>query len=378
MGSINRATLPQNFLDSVSSGMRLPQPEPQYWFARAAIAARLRFAALNAGAPTIQQFVSMAGSGEKIPPDLDSMIRAADAYPDAVMAIDKFGLGAGDTVKMRRPIFEGGGYDEESRRVHPDKATSTTAQSIKAEEVPLVLSEFEGPYNSTAAEVRPYGIRDFDAKYRANRDELASLTTLHLTRDHVKWLDAVIRNRFRSTSNITYADGVASVSAMTAGAGHIANLETFLLGKKALSDREWRPFANGRFLCLVPTKFNTDMIGDPDYRALSAQHQAGRNQLFGHIASIQDIDFFEVTTLKSYAATEAVPNDSNTVPASVTVHEALMFGPGSVGMGTGMPPTAFWADDTNYGKEAKVIWRVIQAFQTLDSRGVQRILFQEG
>jgi hypothetical protein len=376
MPSINRATLPQNFLDSVTSGMRLPQPEPQYWFARAALAGRLRAAAINAGAATIQQFVSMSGAGDKLPPDLDSLIRAGDGYPDAVLTVDKFGLGQGDVLKLRRPIFEGGGYDLASRRVVPDKATSTTGQSIKAEEVPMVLEEYEGPYNVAAGEVRPYGIRDFDAKYKANRDELASLTTMHLNRDIVKFKDTVIRDLFRATPNITYANGVTNVLSMTSGAGNQANLEMILQARKQVSDREWRPFSNGRYTALVPTKFNVDMVGDPDYRALSAQHGGGKNQLFGYIASIQDVDIFEVTTLKQYAPGETVPGDGNAVPAGVTVQEGLLFGPGCVGFGTGMEPNAFWADDTNYGKEAKVIWRAIEAYQTLDNRGIQRFLFQ--
>jgi hypothetical protein len=378
MGSINRATLPQNFLDSVSRGMRLPQPEPEYLFAKMAMAGRLSLAAIDAGARTVQQFVTEAAGGAPVSPQLDQLARVGDAYPDAVTAVDDFGLGMGDNIKLRRPIFEGGGYDEESRRVSPDKATSTVGQSIKAEEVPVILSEFEGPYNTALGAPSPYAIRDFDAKYKANRDQLAGLTTLHLQRDYVKWLDAVVRNRFRATSNITYADGVANVAAFTAGAGHIASLELFAKARKKLSDREWGKFPNGRYVCLVPTQFNVDMIGDPDYRQLSAFHTE-RNPLFGYITSYQDVDFFECTTLKTYVAADgAVPGDGQTTPANVTTQEALLFGPGAVGMGTAMTPSAFWADDTDFGKVAKVLWRSLQAFQTLDNRAVERVLFQTG
>lgn len=376
MPSINRGTLPQNFLDSVSTGMRLIQPEPQYWFARAAMGARLSLAAIDAGAQTVQQFVSMAGGGAPVPPTLDEMARAADAYPNAIIAVDDFGKGMGDTIKMRRPQFEGGGYTELARRVQPDKTTSTTGQAIKAEEVPVVLHEYEGPYDATNTEVRPYAIRDFDAKYKANKDQLAGLTTLHLRRDYTKWLDTVIRDLFRNTTNITYADDVSNVLSFTAGAGHLSSLEMIKKARKAVSDREWGPFANGRYICLVPTAFDVQMLGDPDYRQLSAAHRGGTNQLFGYITSVHDIDIFECTTLRTYAATETVPGDGNAVPASATVYEALLFGPNGPGMGTALPPTCFWADDTDYGKAAKVIWRSIQAFQTLDNRAVQRVLFQ--
>jgi len=377
MASINRATLPQNFLDSVSAGLRLVQPEPQYLFAKFAMAGQLSLAAIDAGATTVQQFVSMSAGGAKVPPDLDELARAADTYPGAVTAANFFSNNQGDTVKMRRVVFEGGGYTEDARKVTPDKTTSTTGQSLKAEEVPMVLAEFEGPYSSANSVVQPYALRDFDARYRANRDELASLTTLHLRRDYVKWLDTVVRDRYRATSNITYSDDVANVASFTSGAGHISTLEMIAKARKSLSDREWPQFSGGRYLCLVPTKFNVDMIGDPDYRELSKFHAQGRNLLFGYIASYQDVDIYECTTLRTYVnADGAVPGDGQTVPSGVTVYEALLFGPQGVGVGTAQPPTAYWADDTDYGKVAKVIWRSVQAFQTLDNRAVQRILFQ--
>jgi hypothetical protein len=376
MASIQRATLPQNFLDSVSTGMRLPQPEPEYTFAKLAMAARLSLGAIDAGATTVQQFVSMQGAGASVPPTLDQLARLADTYPNAVVAVDDFGKGQGDTIKMRRPVFEGGGYDLASRQVIPDKATSVTGQAIKGEEVPIVLHEYEGPFSVANSAVNPYAIRDFDAKYKANKDSLADLVTMHLRRDYVKWLDAVVRDLMRGSTTITYADDVANVLSFTNGAGHGSSLDMIMKARKALSDREWSKFPNGRYLLVVPTSFNVQMVGDPDYRALSAQHTADRNLLFGYITSIQDVDIVESTTLKTYVAGETVPGDGNTVPTSATVYESLLIGPGSVGVGTAMAPTAFWADDTDFGKSAKVVWRSIQAFAGLDIRGVQRVLFQ--
>lgn len=372
---VGRGTIPANFLDSVSSGMRLITPLPHFAFARLAMGGRLQFAALNAGQQTVQQFVSMAGGGQPAG-DLDMLVRSADIYPGAVIAKDEFGKDKGDTIKLRRDVFTGGGYDLASRRVAPGKPTSTTGQAFTMEEVPLILEEYEGPYNTTASAVQPYQILEFDAKYRRNKDQLTSLTTKQLTYDHVKWLDTVARDLFRATSNITYADDVANVLSFTAGAGHGASLDMLLKGRKALSDREWPQFPNGNYLCLVPTAFNVQMVGDPDWRALSAFKDKGKNMLFGYITSVQDVDIFECTTLKTYAAGETVPGDGNAVPSGATVYEALLFGPGCVGMGTGQEPEARFADDTDYGKSAKVIWNSKQAFSALDTRGVQRILFQ--
>lgn len=378
MASINRGTLPQNFLDSVSqAGLRLPTPEPQYLFAQMAMGARLSLAAVNAGLPTVQQFVSMAGGGAILDPRLDSLARSADAYPGAVMAADQFGLGRGDTIKFFRDVFAGGGYSTASRKLATDASISTTGQAITTEEVPLVLEEYHGPHDGSS--VKPYAIWDFDAKYRANKQQLANKVSRHLQRDLTKWYDTVIRDLLRQTSNITYSDGVANVLSFTAGAGHIANLDMIVRARKALSDREWQPFPNGRYMLLVPTQFNVDMIGDVDYRELSKAHRDGRNQLFGYIGSIQDVDIFECSTLKTYVAADgAVPGDTNATPANVTTQECLLFGPGVAAMGTAAAPECRWADDTNYGTVGKVIWYALHAFGTLDTRGCQRILFQTG
>jgi len=378
MSSINRGTLPSNFLDSVSMGMRLPQPEPQYLFASMAVGGQLRAGALDMGLDSVQRFVQIVGGGggESVPPRLDSLARAADLYPEAVTYVGDFGLGLCDTIKLRRALYSGGGYDAASREVKPDKPTSLVGTPIRGEEVPIVLKEYEGPYDPTNSRVAPHILRNFDTKYRANKSNLAQEVRLHLLRDYVKWLDAVIRDLFRATQYITYADAVANVLSMTAGAGHNISFQTLLEAKKQLSDREWQYFPNGRYACLVPTSFNTQMVGDPDYRNLSAFHGADRNQLFGYIGSVQNMDLFECTTLKTYTAGQTVPGDGNAVPAGATVYEGLIFGPGAVGMGEAMSATCFSSQDTDYEKEVKLIWRSIQAFATIDQRGCQRVLFQ--
>lgn len=376
MASINRGTLPANFIDSVNMGMKLPQPEPEYFFARMAMGSALARAAMDANAMDAESFVRMAGAGASVPAKLDALIRTASAYPQAVTTVQGFGLGQGDTIKLRRPVFAGGGYTLADRRVSPDKSTSTTGQTISAEEVAVILEEYEGPYNSTASAVQPYAIRNFDAKYRANKDELTGLVRLHLLHDYVKFFDTVIRDLFRSTSNITYADNVTNVLSMTSGAGHNISTETILTAQAAITDRNWAHFPNGRYVLAVPTAFDLQMAGDPDYRELSAMHGDGKNQLFGYITSIHDVDIYRVSTLKTYAAGTTVPGDGNAVPSGATVYEGLLFGPGAVGWGSAQPPQCFDADDTNFKKEAKVIWRSVEAFQTLDSRGIQRVLFQ--
>lgn len=385
--SINRGTLPTNYVDflqSTQAPMRLITPEPQYFFSRLALAARMQIQADAVGADNLRAFAAQGAAGAQLSDELAMMIRAGDGYPGAVKAVDAWGKGRGDTVKFDRDVYLGSTtsatYTEASRVLTTDNPISTTGQALSEEEVPVVLKEFIGPTDSNGAMV-PYAIWGFDNKFRAAKESLVSKVTRYMGRDYVKFIDTAIRDRFRATSNITYSDNVANVLSYTAGAGHQANLEMIFNGRKALSDREWPQFSNGRYMLLVPTKFNVDMLGDPDYRQLSAMHKQGNNELFGYITTVQDVDIFEVTTLQTYAAGATVPGDGNAVPTGVTVQEALLFGPGAVGFGTAedediKSPEIRFADDTNFGTVAKMIWYAMHAFQTLDVRGVQRILFQ--
>ena len=149
MASINRATLPQAFLDSLNAAMMLPTPEPQYWFANAVGGQSMRSAGMRSAASSGMGYVqSIMGNGA-VPDALDRMVRAADAYPNAILNLDdKFGEGKGTVYKATRRKFSGGGFTENDRRVVVDKTTSTTGRSIQMEEVEVVLQQFEGPWDS--------------------------------------------------------------------------------------------------------------------------------------------------------------------------------------------------------------------------------------
>jgi hypothetical protein len=387
-GVIGRGSLPANyedFLNSTTANLTLPTPQPQYLFAHFAMAGRLSLAAMNAGATSVQQYVSMAGGGAPVSPELDRLIRTADSYPGFFQTIDQFGLGRGDTIKFQRPVFSAGGLDKASRKLNTNQTISTTGRTIQSEEVPIILEEYHGPYAADGSTPQPFAIWGFDAKFRANKLSLVGVTTQQLVQDYTVWLDTVMRDELRAASTITLSDAAfADVTSYTAGGGSTFSLDQILRARKALTDREWRPFPNGRYVLLVPSVFNTQMITDIEYRELSKVHTDGRNQLFGYIGSVQDIDIFECTTLKSYAAASTVPGTGGgTVPTGVTLQEALLVGPGAVGFGTVAPqpegsmgPVARFADDTNYGTVAKVIWYALHAIGGLDLRGVERLVAQ--
>jgi len=387
MSYIGRGSLPANFQDfgsRVTQNLVLPTPSPQFLFAHWAMAQRLSLAALNAGATTAQQYVTAAGGGAPVPQDLDRLARVADTYPGFVTAVDEFGKEMGDTIKMQRPIYSVGGLTEAAREMTGDEAISTTGRAIKSEEVAVVLKEFLGPYASDGSAPAPFAIKNFDSKYKKALLSIVGMTSNHLLYDYLFWLDTVIRDRFRASGYTTLADAsLTDASSFVAGGNQGFTAEAILRARQTLADRNWQKFPGGNYVCIVPTCFNTQMLSDVEYRQLSAFHPQ-KNQLFNYIGSIQDVDCFECSTTKQYAAASVVPGDeTGTVATSVTLEEAIMVGPGAVGFGTAVSeqqgvvgPECRFADDTNYGTIAKCIWYALHAFETLDARGVQRILAQ--
>lgn len=387
MAFMGRGTIPSNyedFAESLTADLTLPTPTAQYLFAQWATAGRLNFQAMDAGMTTVQQYLSAAGGGAPMTPEMDRLIRVADNYPGMVKAIDMFGPNQGDTIKFQRPVYSNGGLTAADREVTTNAAISTTGISVATEEVPVVLKQYHGPYPSGGSAVVPYAIANFDSKYRANKLQLTSMANRHLIHDYTLWLDTVIRDLFIAADNLTLPDGIADATAFVAGGGEEVTGEQFLLARQALTDREWQPFENGRYIALVPTSFNVQMWNDPQYQRAADNHADGRNQIFGYIGSIQDVDIFECSTMKSYAAASTVGGTlGGTVPSGVTLNEGIIIGPGAVGFGTAAPepegalgPVARFADDTVYGTMAKVIWYALHAFQTLDERGCERILYQ--
>ncbi len=388
MAFIGRASLPANYEDfrsRATQALLLPQPQPQFVFAHWAMSGRLSLAAMNAGAQTTHQYVTASGGGAPIPMELDRLARVSDSFPGFTVPVDAFGKDMGDTIKFQRPIYSAGGLTEADRELKPDATISTTGRAVKAEEVPVILKEYHGPYASDGTGVAPFAIRNFDSKYRANKISLVGLVTKHLIYDYTYWLDTVVRDKMRQSGYTTLANSaLTDASSFIAGGNDGFSTEAILRARQALSGRNWQKFPNGRYACLVPTSFNTQMLEDPEYRELSKTHADGRNLLYGYIGSIQDVDLFECSTTKQYVATDVVPGDkTGTVATGVTLEEAIMFGPGTLAFGTAVSeqqgvigPELRFADGTNYGTVAMCIWYALHAFQMLDVRGVQRILAQ--
>lgn len=373
MSSINKYTIPQAFFDGANSKIELITPEPQYLCAQLAMAGRLSALALADGAPNVAAWVKEASGGQ--PSELDRLVRVAEILPDAVMVVEKKGADKGDRVRFERDVYSGGGYTEADRKVTVDVETSTTGIKVSKEDMLIDLFEFEGPFASGGSVVQPYIVRNFDTLYRQSATNLVALAVKHMKRDRMKFLNTVVQAKFLATTNITFPEGITNGASFSAGGGAEVTLDQILSVKESLSGtgNEWPSFGDGRYPCFVPTSFHRQVARDTRFVAYAKDHES-KNPLFTPIGSIGNIDFYECSTLPSYAP--ASTYDGQTVASGVTLNEGFMFGPGAVGMGVAMDPNVFASDSTNYGKEVKLIWRSIEGFGNLDPRAVRRFVYQ--
>lgn len=390
-----RGSLPAQFEDFIQTvgrmGLILPQPQPQFFLANAAMAGRLSAQAFKAGMSGPRALVDILGGGAQAQdPNLMRLITMAEQIPGIINVVEQFDGSKetrGDTIKFTRPVYSVGGKGENDRRIAAQVATSTTGRAASLEQTVLTLGEFWGPYASGGTGVQPFEVKQFDAEYRANKIELASTVAQQLSYDYTSWLDAVLTAKFcratNSSGTWTSADTTyltwpnaawSAVTSFVAGGGALFSANQLLRAKATMKARYIPPFPNGRYVALVPTCFNTHVASDIEYRENSKYHTDGRNVIFGYVGSLQDIDIYECATLPTYAA--AGTYAGGTVPTDVALAEGFICGPGAVGFGCALAPEVRFSEYTNYQTMAKLVWYAVQAQDVLDDRYVQRIVAQ--
>lgn len=387
-----RGAMPQQYEDFQSlagaKGMTLPTPIPQYFLANLAMAGRFSATAMAQGLSGPRALVDILGGGAPHP-ELARLSTMVEFLPGLINVVEEFNRdkGEGDTVKFMRPVYSVGGLGELDRALKSQVSIGTTGRAVRLEEVPVTLHEFAGPYASDGSAVQPFGVNKFDAKYRSNKIALASEVVHHLSYDYMAWLDSVLTCKYcrasrsgttwtsADTTYLTWSDSsFTAVTDYVAGGGSQFSCEQLLRARQTLRDRYINPFQTGRYAALVPTSWNTQMVGDVQYRELSKAHTDGRNQIFGYITTIEDIDIFECNTLPTYAA--AGTYAGGVVPASVTINEGIICGPGAVGFGCTLPPEVRFSETTDYQRMANLIWYAVQGQDVLDDRFVQRFCAQ--
>jgi hypothetical protein len=354
--TINRASLPSEFLDLTSARM-LVEPQPQFIFAQ------MWKMALAASAPSVSGAAGLMGgrgaqAGGAPVPSADSMrlILEDPIYGSAVSAVSEMGKRQGHVVKLNRPVFATTTHTEASRTIESGSQISTTPIDISNTQVALTLKRFGGPYDATNSRVAPYGLDRFDAS--RSMHSLVDLVGAHMANDFDRTINTFMVNLLALASTTVRPEGFSGVDDFTTADSGNLDYSTLARVERDLDEKNIPTFGNGRRVAVITSKQAQNLSDDPQFARYAEKH-APINPILSqsYYKSIGGLDLFKSETLAKTA------NSS-----SVAVHRGVAFGPGVLGSGVGdMPRVAFSTDD-NYGEDAKLVWLLYGAFGLLDNR----------
>jgi hypothetical protein len=365
MGIIARATLPSEFFDRTSAFM-LKQPEPQYLYAQMVFAANAQAELRRAEALGISPERAIASMGASVPAlqEMQRIIAAPQA--EAIFVTDELAPGkVGHTIRMNRPVFSGGGYTETARTIASSQTISTTPIDVTAEQVSITIRRVGGPFASNGSAVQPHAVDRFDSEHAMH--SIAATVGLHLSRDRMKYVDAVFGALFDDGANVLYPQDpdsriTSDAAAFTVPADRPFDYDVVTRTEEKLISLNIPAFANGRYMMIVSAKQAAQLRTDPQYGRLSV-YMPDKNPLNGYVRTIGGIDIYQSTTN---------PSDSSTV-AGVTIYHACAFGPGAVGYANAGPCRVASSTDDNYGETAKVVWLAYEGQSILDNRFIVNV-----
>jgi len=357
MPSITRASFPTEFYD-ITSAKLLVQPEPQYLHANmwmSALMKRLNVPgdlgldpsrALVPGGATVGSFAANQVSWED------------PVLGNAFAVVPELGNRPGHTVRINRPIFANTAYTELSRQVTGDASISTTPINISNEQVAVTLKRFAGPYDSTNSNVAPFGIDRFDASLAIH--DMAEMVGMHLQRDFVRFIDAVLVGIMDGASATVYPTGMSAVDDATNADAYPLDFNQLTRVELQLHSDKIPKFPNGKWICMITPRQKMELANDPTFQRLSEFHpQANPVLAQSYYRSCGSLDIHVSQTLNT-------TNNSS----SVAIQYGQAFGPGVLGCGIGDLPRVAHANEDNYGETAKVIWLLYAGWSLLDNRFV--------
>ncbi len=354
MTLVTRASLPSEFLD-ITSAMLLKQPEPQY------LHAALWKLALGASMGVPDQLGlpgrEAGGSGAGVDSIASQRLMMDDGIASGtIQVVAELGKGPGHTVRLNRPVFQNTTYTEASRQVPSGGDISTTAISLSAEQVPVTIKKFAGPYDSGNGRVAPYGLDRFDAKLAIHN--LAAMVGVNMQRDFDKFIDSVLVGLLDTASTTVRPLNFSADADFTTQEAGPMDFNTINRVERAMDEANIPVFPNGRRVLVITPRQAQSLKDDPQF-AKYAEFHAPANPLLAksYLKSVSTFDVFKSNTL-----------DTDTNASSVTVYKAQAFGPGVLGSAIGEMPRVMPATDDNYGETAKVIWLLYGAFALLDNR----------
>ena len=364
--TIGRVSLASDFYDRTSVVIAR-QPLPDFTYAQMLFAASAR-AELQRIGP--EAFSLVAGRGvqgdDGAPyPDFTTMqavLNETLSVAEAIMVSDELATGPGDTIRINRPIFSGGGYTFASRRIGAGGVISTTPITVSDEQVSITIHKNVGPMSASGTGPQPYPISRKDSKRSVH--SLVGRVSAALRYDRFALIDGQFASLFDSGSS-TLFPGDEAGAITTDAAAFVVNgdrpfsYELLLRGVETLKVAKVPRFSDGKYRAILTPHQSKQLQLDPVWKQSSKELPEKNILMANHIGTVGNVIVYE--------------SNSNTIDTStvsgVSIQHGVVFGPGMVGYaGTAEGVRVEPSTQDNYGEDALVVWICYEGASTIDNR----------
>lgn len=253
-------------------------------------------------------------------------------------------------VNFNRPTLPGGTYTETSRRLTDGTAVNTTGLAIAMTQVGLTTREYGGPHDGT--NVTPFSVTEF-LKNRA-RHNIVGIVGEFLRRDRNRFLDVAVRDLMAASTSVA----VPTATEGTITAGQLMTVAFLRILNKVMKDAKIPTFPNGHWRLILNTRDEQNLKADPEYREAYRYWLAANPSLTGKAMMFEGFEIMVSTN---------IPTKGVGSGGAVTGYQSFAFGPYGIGHAVTMEPEVRRADDTDFGRLERVIWKSEEAVGTLYS-----------
>lgn len=362
---IGRVSLPTEFYDRTSAQIAR-QPLPDFTYAQMLFAANARAELMRVG-PEAFQLVAGRGVQDQgaAYPDFKTMQAVLNdelSVAKAILVSDELATGPGHTLRINRPVYSGGGYTFNSRRIGAGGSISTTPITLTDEQVSITIQTNVGPMSASGTGPQPYPISRMDAQRSIH--SLVDRVASSLRYDRYALIDGQMAALFDSCSTTLYPGDSANAlssdtTAFQAAGDRPFSLELLMRAIESLKVAKIPRFDDGKYRAILTPHQATQLSLDPLWRQ-SAKELPEKNILMSqHIGSIANVAVYESNS-------NAI--DTSTV-SGVSIQHGVVFGPGMVGYaGTAEGCRVANSTADNYGETGLVVWIAYEGATVVDNR----------
>ncbi len=357
--AINRVSLPSEFFD-ITNALVLTCPTPQMPYAQMAITAMGKSLEVPGDIENPGRD-AMAGHGSPYAKLEDMQLKLNDSpiFSDTVVPKVDFSKRFGATMRFNRPSLAATTHTLASRIIGPNVAITTTPIGVTGEQTALTLVRVGGPYDSTNSCVAPYAIESFDESMSVH--SLVDIAGLSMKFDFHRTLEGIVIGLMDLGTAVypgvaTADTDFVSVTSYTMDAATLRKVE-------AKADYANIPqFSDGFRVAMLNPMQIEQLKGDDEWQKQAAYFKDYNTLFPNYIKSIGNTHVFKNNLLTETANA-----------SSVYVCKGHYFGPQTLLIGMGRPPTVRPASDDNYGETPKILWIGDMAFGLADSRFVYTV-----